>query len=140
LNTSRSCFTSVIAVTLLLATSAPCPAQTASNAHTKFDVVVDMQSSFVGKISFDGALITDIDAVAACLTRIQTETTSTVVNWTLVENPSPAVSNTSVSIPIVTPYAIHDFTAPYSAADQDLGRHMEKTIGELSLACRSGDH
>ena len=108
-------------------------ADTDANPHAA--AMAAMARLFVGHVSFDGELLTEVRPVSACRTSFVTEKGATTIDWSRLSDPAPRTMSGKDVIQLVTPEADHDLSTPLSAGSDRQGRRMDSVIGFLYLDC-----
>ncbi len=132
---SRICSRSVfILAMLVLATPVPAAFADADvNPHAA--AMAAMKRLFVGHVSFDGKLLTDVQATSACQSGFVTAEGTTTVEWSRLSNPAPRTTADSDVIPLVSPDGEHDLSTSLSAGAGKQARRMESVVTLLYLDC-----
>ena len=128
---SRSCVALAI---LALALAMPAAlAGTEVNAHAA--AMAAMARVFVGHVSIDGELLTDVRALSACQTGFVTAKGGTTIDWSRLSKIAPRTEADSDVIQLVSPDGEHDLATPLSAGSGKQARRMESVVTWLYLDC-----
>ena len=94
-----------------------------------------MARLFVGHVSLDGELLTDVRALSACQTGFVTAKGATTIDWSRLSNPAPRTTADSDVIPLVSPDGEHDLSTSLPAGSGKQARRMESVVTLLYLDC-----
>lgn len=122
-----------LAMLALVLTMPTALADTDVNPHAA--AMAAMARLFVGHVSFDGELLTDVRALSACQTGFATTKGATTVDWSHMANPAPRTTADSDVIPLVSPDGEHDLSTSLSAGSGKQARRMESVVTLLYLDC-----
>ncbi len=126
---------SVVALAMLaLVLAVPAAlADTDTNPHAA--AMAAMARLFVGHVSFDGELLTDVRALSSCQTSFVTTKGASTIDWSRLSNPAPRTTADSDVIPLVSPDGEHDLSTSLSAGSGKQAQRMESVVTLLYLDC-----
>ncbi len=131
----RMCDRSVFALAMLALVLAAPAALGDTDANPHATAIAAMARLFVGHVSFDGELLTDVQALSACQTGFVTAKGATTIDWSRLSNPAPRTTADSDLIPLVSPDGEHDLSTSPSAGSGKQARRMESVVTLLYLDC-----
>ena len=131
----RICSRSVVALAMLASVMAVPAAVADTDANPHAAAMAAMARLFVGHVSFDGELLTDVRALSACRTGFVTTKGATTIDWSHLSNPAPRTTGDSDVIPLVSPDGEHDLLTSLSAGSGKQARRMESVVTLLYLDC-----
>ena len=106
---------------------------TDTNPHAA--AMAAMARLFVGHVSFDGELLTDVRALSACQTGFVTAKGATTIDWSRLSNTAARTTGDRDVIPLVSPDGEHDLSTSLSAGSGKQARRMESVVTLLYLDC-----
>ena len=131
----RTCSRSVVGLAILALVLAVPAALADTDVNPHVAAMAAMRRLFVGHVSFDSELLTDVQATSACQTGFVTTKGTTTVDWSHLSNPAPRTTADSDVIPLVSPDGEHDLSTSLSAGSGKQARRMESVVTLLYLDC-----